>query len=358
MSPSHFWSLPGPQNFISRIRKDLHDGKSLILRMPRPGVSGIAEAVRGLLREEEIFCGIDLPIDGETPYERLSRVLCPGESRNLSLLELVTSACSLEKKVVVLKDISEGGWREWEKLMKLFSHRMRQISQAKQRVSLILPLVGTGFRTDFCDDIVLGAREWNGVISHVDSCCLAHMFLPERREKPELRQLLIQTIASLAMWDCDLHRRFAMCSPETILEPFSVLSAYALERGWGPDSKEDLWDGSCGLYEGKMRRHSAFLLVQDGPQAIERILWRAQVGVFLPYVADCCRDIVESKPMQNRLCAEANEEIEVAELFYILKKDYRTPSNLKEQVEFLRFIRNELAHMKRISYKSLARHFT
>jgi hypothetical protein len=159
---------------------------------------------------------------------------------------------------------------------------------------------------------------------------------------------VVSTIAGLAMWDYELLRYLAGQPPGKVLEPLVALKHYANAKGWNGGTPESVWEGTTGYFEGGTAVNPALSAIREDKKSIDRILWRAQVGVLLPWVEEKRLLFIDGVRLGKNL-----ETMEVGDLWAECCNHPIITRNQKDTLAKLRYIRNELAHRRCLSAQEI-----
>jgi len=350
MTHGLFWALPGPRRFSDALLTDLGQARSTVVRLPAIGVPGFGPCLQHALAQSGLPCRITETTEGSNACEQI--LLGLGHTMGLETPQnAIRKACSGGQRVLAVTGIGPGEWLAWRSALMIFSHLAAHVPQS-ERATLVLVLIGPDYRNTVCTDGAMQYREWQGVISSSDALCLADHLLPMREGKPRIREILIHTLASVAMWDHGLLKHLAGQPPRTILAPSAALAAYAGGKGWNGNTREDVWLGTAGEYEGRQVTHTALSVARGTKGAVERALWRAQVRVLLPWVENERLDVVEQLVASGR-ARPSDVSREIGELFSLHANDRRVKRGLQDRIKRLRQVRNELAHGRNLSREAI-----
>jgi len=342
-----FWNMPGPTRFLQRFRDETAQGKSVVVRCPRVGLSNAGEAIRDYLRDCDHSCDLVEPTDGELPLQLLLR-LVSFNACGLPTIDALLNSCERGGRVFIIEGLKPMNWPAWKNFLATLNHRVRQ-RPAESRPILIAVLRGPGFEDGLSEDVALSLRDSDGVVSQTDALCLADL-LYRPGGSALVRRIVVSAIAGLAMWDYELLRYLAGLPPSTILEPMTALKTYAHQKGWTETTPENVWEGTSGRFEGRSLLSPALSALREDQQTIQRILWRAQVGVLLPWVEEERLLFVDGLRLGKDLDLEM---METGELWAECCNHPIVSRNQKDRLATLRYIRNELAHRRCLSAQQI-----
>jgi hypothetical protein len=135
---------------------------------------------------------------------------------------------------------------------------------------------------------------WDGIVKPIDMRYLVSRRLAGSTKFNDLEtSLFIETVSQLSGADPLLAQYLLGFSLEQVLNPMDLLLHYGRDLNWSKDL--DLWhEGTRFCYEGRRRIHSALLALRGDQMELNRLLWRAQVTVLLPWLEDCRADWVDT----------------------------------------------------------------
>ncbi len=284
-----WWGLPGPAEFVASAVDELRRGRSLQLCLPLLGCGGLRTeigrsiaGIDGLLWEP-----IDLADEEGRPLELLYRRLAPGARpgtvRSAATL-LDESQC--RGAVVWVDGIRREQWPAWRAFLAEFESASRG-RELTDRMMLVLALHGFSESEAAPSDVCLAVREWQGVVTAVDSWIYAARANRERGRSPTQRWLRVATVAHLAMWDPALADWLSDLSSAALLQPLDVLRHYANAQGWQAQESEPSWRlGSVGMWDGKTQLHTAWHAAKEDHQTVLRRVWKAQAQALMPFLEE------------------------------------------------------------------------
>ena len=176
------------------------------------------------------------------------------------------------------------------------------------------------------------------------------------------RRLAIATIANLSLWDWRLAPRFADEKFETLVEPREMLASLRAEFEWHDGVKEEWHAGMIDDFDSAPCCHS--VLISES-ETLTRRLWKAQVAVVLPFVEERRRQLLdeysEDLPGWIERFAPVDGEgkritdvydLEIGNLAYLFRCA-GVKWSARQTAEYLRFLRNELAHLRPLAGQTL-----
>jgi hypothetical protein len=345
-----FWRLPGPRRFIRGVKGDLGEGRNVVILLPSSPPPGLEHALYQTLCEEWQWRKLEVP-RGRPPIETLfDRFDRHGPPHQLRSVEGLVACDDFEGYLVWLDGLAPEDWPTWRQFLGEYQHACR--ARAAFRRSLFLvPLQGENALHPPVEDVCLAHRRWDGAVDHLDMLLYASLQLQDRPCPARQRQLLVSTLAHIAVWDPMTMEWISQADAADILEPQAMLRALARERGWSSETPMAWAHGTVAHVDGRAEVHSALLAV-TAPKRVEERLWRAQVGVLLPLIEEQRQELLRGlRPLIARLAETRGaldvDQLEIGELAHLCRDigGAMDPA-VRRRVERLRNLRNRLAHLE------------
>src|SRR5690606_27498067 len=146
----------------------------------------------------------------------------------------------------------------------------------------VMTLVGEAACKHPPAETLLSTHKWQGVIDPVDMLLFASTFLRDRDLPVIQKRLTASVIASLALFDPLVVERLVDKSLDSIHNPEPVLESIAQERKWSKNMAPQWSSGTSDYLDGQVRLHSAFCVVKERKNEIQRRIWSAQMGIIFP----------------------------------------------------------------------------
>ncbi|MBI3801875.1 MAG: hypothetical protein HY268_33505 [Deltaproteobacteria bacterium] len=356
-----WWGLPGPAGFVSRVVQDLRDGKNVVLCLPEHLPTGLGSAIRYAMDASGTVKWRSFDVSDEkdvTPLDLLfSRFISHSDSQTLRSAYVLSEADSFAGHIVWLEGMTADLWRTWGAFIIEYEHVCRVLSPIMRSVFCV-PLVGDPALQPPADDVCLTKQTWSGVVSHLDMLLYAASILEDRQLPHYQRELVVNVIAQIALWDPHVGDRLAYENLDRILNPRPILQDIAVERHWDfaePQLWPKLWHrGVVNTIDEQRKIHSSLLAMNDTAAEIERRVWIAEVGVMFPYIEEKRQDILKRlarvlKVPFNTRFGETITDLRDLEIGHIESQISIMPNidpKLLRLVRQLRKIRNQLAHVE------------
>ncbi len=358
-----WWELPGPSRFVEKLAGDLNDGVNVVLSIPQTVPGGLRAALRSRCQNYRTFSSIDFSLEHAEPmdclYERYARDAPVDEIRSARGL---TGEQTFQRRVLWV-DGDESCWPQWRDFLMRYQDACRSVTLA-DRTLVCLALNGSPARASSVpEDVALVHRRLQGVTSDFDMLLYVnHLVDNVSPEDPRptvarlQRDLKVQAVAHLAVWDPDLVGPLLRQPLDEILESQEVLKEYATSRGWaGLDHRdpETLWrHGAAQKLGGRWEVHSALLALRDESRILQKRLWAAELKVLLPWIEGERHDLLDAygdrlkEPLEEDYMGSINlRDLEIGKISHFLARVAKPgEAQTLSYVYGLAKLRNALAH--------------
>jgi hypothetical protein len=352
MEPN-FWALAGPTAFIEQIARAAQDGRNALVRLPVFLPEGLAPALRAQLRLDEVP-HITLNAQPGAPIAQVARALAGGERDLIPTVIEMLEDPTLGYQTVVVCNLDPADWPAWCVLLAEWQVALPRVAP-RVRPRWVVLLDGPGFTPELPPAVTTDCLSF-GPLWETDIAAWADALL--RAQDLALgrlaRRIVRGTLVEVARWDVAMVAELAQETPETILSPGGWLLQLAAKRHWTKTTPESVAAGTAGHWDGdgKYGVHLGLDLLRNPEEAgrlLEHRLWQAQAAVLLPWVEERRIEAVERhraaltavKPYANL------DELDVGELWYAAEYAH-LPDREKKRIRFLRQVRNEIAHHRRL----------
>lgn len=356
-----WWQLPGPRRFVSALVRDLRDGRSCVVCLPRWAPPGVVEAVRSHLDHELCWTSISLDSSDGDPadvlFGRLGLDLGPEALRTA---EAFARDERVSGRIICVDGISRSRWPSWSIFLDSYADASRE-RPLLERSPLIIVVEGDAVTNEPEIDLLKAVHTWRGAVDRIDLVVYASE-LTHRRKRPNVEKRLANALlAAIAVWDRTTVEALADERIETLLEPWDALASLARDRGWplaeAPTQGRPSWAlGLSDLVDGREQWHSAHA-ASDAPREIQRRLWTAQVSELLPAIEEQRRGMIGRLenilrvPHRTRFdeVIEDLRDLEVGHIEHQLGDAGPKYRAELRRVRYLRKIRNALSHLEPVS---------
>lgn len=359
--------LHGPRRFFSTLAEDVRQGACFVVALPRNFPREMPATIARHLERRTTAAVFELqatvdraraPVDVLYARCRLEPPLRAASARTLV-------ECEPFRDVVAIVDgtRSECDSEPWLELLGRYADLLRNRPIGARGVLGVviageaeaMPSAGPALRI----------RRWDGHVSGLDvrSMVRARRRTDEVVEHDLAEDLREAIIAELAHGDIDLAQTLADAPLESLLAPASHLRDAAERHGWSAGRSPCWADGTDVRVDGRRRVHIARQILEaTGERALQRHLWRAEVGVLFPYIEDARHELLDQcrARLQDRLdrapvktaagaIISVAEDLELSHIADLLRAEQgRAPSlaAARSWAELLRDARNDLAHQR------------
>jgi len=362
-----WWSLPGPDRFVSEIEDSLRHGRNAVVLLPKYCPEGLSVAVRAKLADSDwTFSTFVPPSDELPPLRKLADRFLDDTSRQLVSTpnDLLNEDSFLGK--IIWSEVSQlNGSLNWVPFISSYQAACKQRSPMKRSM---ICLCLSSHLTDVLPqaDTCLDVFRWNDYVHPLDMLLYTSLKVEDQFQSDLHRAVGINVIAKLAMWDPLVVDCLSSKSLEEILDPGKTFEVMASDRNWltpGLGNSFTNWaSGKTHLFQEKEERHSAILSVHGPKDLLDHRMWSAQVGVIFPFIEECRRSMINGGRLNSLVPFQTDEkkvysDVRDMEIGLIAQAFQRTRNffdpELKKLAYRLRDMRNDLAHLEGVKTKHL-----
>lgn len=354
-----FWQLPGPAAFTRDVAEDLRAGNNVVLVFPDHCADGWLGAFRAEIRELGLPRLQEIAPNGSPPVEAIHSQLNLGDCPPRASASHLCGIDAFHMRLLHVQDFTESSWEAWRAFLGAYEDACRQVDLVQR----------TLFVTTLRGELALRAPESANLLRlhrwpcHVDGLNIrlhAAALLSATQLWEWQRQLAVELLASLSLWDPEICALGASKPLSEIIAPGSWLAELARSRNWSPKEQVKApsaeWRGLRQVFEGRDRIHSAWLALAGRHEALDHRLWTGQVAALFPLLESHRRDLLKYYRGVLRVpwttAFTRIEFIEDLELNHIAdqlrRQSSRGLSEATAFVSWLRDLRNDLAHLKSI----------
>lgn len=359
------WNLPGPSKFIEEVVSHVNEGRSVFVLLPEQPLPLLQTAVHNQLGSVH-WRSLEVPADNTiSPAVFLFQCFVPPED-NVTLrtaAELVKHE-SFQGWAIWLTGVTEENFGPWTEFMLEYAHASRSLTTGVQ-TSLIVVCRGFVASLPSPKEAGIATLSWNGRLDRLDISLYAALNVPLKRSILE-RELAVATVAEIAAWDLVLVDHLAFLDLVFLLRPREVLIDYASQQWDNPSLPGAWWTGKSYEVKGGLRQHASFI-ARSSEEELKTLIWRAQVGVLMPYIEeqrriylDRYRHLLTSIALQygnGPVRTYEVAELEVSHLFHQLQRMRSTAVEIVDlnHLSDLKDARNALAHLMPVELEILTR---
>lgn len=351
----NWWTLPGPRRFIDAIIDDIREGKSVFLCLPENCPPRLTTHIRQTIEEDYKWLSTS-PDSGVAPIDFIYEFAVPNArpERLRNLTNLVLEEDFLNR-VIYLEDIPAADWGAWMRFFTDYEHTSRSVPESRRTyfiADMSLPCAALPTPTP----VGLSLKRWNGWVNRSDMQLYSTSCV--RPRKTELETDLVMALVSvLAGWDPELCEFLAAFQLSELLQPADLLKSYAEKtRGWElfePSRLDELaWSkGLWQTYLGKAQPHSCFAVFLNGSRYLDHLVWRAEIGVLMPYIEEARQKLIEQYRTMFKLpfytktgVIEDVYDLEIGTIELLLSRRTLRSDPQMMYVSDLKGARNKLSH--------------
>jgi hypothetical protein len=199
-------------------------------------------------------------------------------------------------------------------------------------------------------DVALSVLKWDDQAHENDAFILANLSIRGQTTSKGKRGQFTSSIARLAQWDVDLVDELCMIDTADLIEPQSWLARWAATQGWDREDKYSWQAGTAHTMDGDACVHSGYLALHD-PEALQRRVWSAHAGVFLPLIEERRTQLLPRVAAHLRFPLQTDsgliqrmEDLEIGRLGWALR-NAAVDRSTRLSIEHLCEARNRLAHL-------------
>lgn len=350
------WHCPGPSALLVFMSDALVDGRSVVARVPPLAPLGLDEELETALNASGWWM-LRIEDDGRAPARQ---VLEAGDVRDglSSEVDATTVATSqaLGGRIFYCAPHDAGAVKRWLDFLDQYIVASRARSDG-DGPRFILSLADALACPAPAKKVGLEVVDLGSALSRTDVLLLAYFHTGTSLGDTTKAEVIAQTAASVALWDVALLDRLIDAPPSSLFSPLALLTEYARDLGWSPQTERTWATGTVRQLNGKEEIHSAHLALDDRNDIIASRVWAGQAAVLLPAIERRRLDLVqEYRPfLKSLLPLQTDYEIitdpadlEMGHLAKLLssKPAATAGANLAFR---LKLIRNKLAHLRPLS---------
>jgi hypothetical protein len=202
----------------------------------------------------------------------------------------------------------------------------------------------------------LSTRRWDGWLQRHDIFVFSTTCVREQKTGLET-DLVTALVSALGGWDPELCARLAEHEISELLLPTGLLREFAAERCWSfSTSPLDDVSWSQGLWQnylGSQAPHTCFAEFLSGSRHIDHLIWRAEIGVLMPYIEEKRQQLIERYRSHFKLPHWTNfgviedvYDLEIRHVELLLGRSGVISRHHAKFVSQLKEARNALAHLE------------
>jgi hypothetical protein len=355
-----WWDLPGPRAFIEAVVEDVRQGKSVFLRLPEHCPKRLSGALRDVLGQDLRWFSTSADTSLAPINFLYDLLVSRSDPAILRSPRTLVNEAEFQGHLVWLEELSSTTWPAWSEFFLEYERASRSVHPAR-KTHFLIPLVKANWNDKFPGAIGIGQFAWDGWVRYGDMLHYSCVHIGERATPLETR-LTISMVAELAAWDPELCEWLARFSIDGLSRPTECLTAFAKTRGWSSDTLRTSANGwSTGLSQtvnGRSVSHPCLL----SPAELERVIWRAEIAVLMPFIEECRQDLLSrhAKRLKVPFTSSRGERIEslldleIGHIEWQLAARGGVKHEEMEWVSTLKQARNSLSHLEPVEMRVLA----
>jgi hypothetical protein len=363
---STWWSLPGPANFVDRVADSLRTGRSCAVLLTALTPRGLREAIRR--------CSDEL----HNRWQRLlldsSEAIVPALFESYANEEdngrerTLANLAEMERfqNRIIWCEVSEAiAAKAWASFLQDYEPLARSLPLTSRTVFCLALSGDAALAWTIGEEAGLTIERYCGCITPLDSQIHAAQLLWGRKLKPLVQEIAARVLAEVCVWDCFAAEELSERPIEHILEPASFLEEVQTSRGWSGVAEMafvDAWAmGAADEYAGQRLFHPAALSLQQMKRECSRASWSAELGAVWPLIERRREEVIRALgdklrvPYTTREGATITnrEDLELGHIQTLLFDKRHSLFELYEKIDFMRGLRNDLAHNRPIPLSTM-----
>jgi hypothetical protein len=356
-----WWNLPGPSAYLEKIKRDISQGKNVILLHPFGIGDELRRAVNATFSNSELLQWRSINLadqeDSDQPLTVIGNIFC--SHRESYSIQKVIEKRLINGYVIWVEGFTPASWTQWQKFLFQYEHEIR--STLADSGLFCVALSAESIAGEFSEAVSLTIHRWQGVISSLDMSLFVSQLLCLKQQSTIRTKIHSSLCSELAGSDPELAQYLANLNLPALVKPKEALIAYAKNKNWSADIlKEPCWEnGFCDKIDDRTFIHSAALAATDGMNEIINRIWRAQVAVLFPYLEDLRLRFLPEIKKYIRLPLRTDygeikqyEDLEVGVIHYFIKQT-NAPKILVQLFQHLKNIRHAIAHLEIVEAKAI-----
>ena len=326
------WSLPGPRRFVRDVVERAYKGRCVSLRDAH-GVAGLVGALSTQI--------------GRDGFMRLQTIDLRGSA---DLLAALNDALAIDVRSLAAVAVNESA-RDTVFLIHLSDGERAGDVHAFVRAGRLAPGIEAAVVLAACDSPLDGLRDehWDAVdaaalVGPLDGMAFAAAHLTEADSLPTRTKAAVAV--EVGAWDLYLTARLLDLPMKQALRPDLCAEQWI-------DADDQLAVQQLDGWGGEATRHAAWLAQNDMGSLTKRV-WRGQLGVLFPWIEERRREVIGRHRPQLQATEKTMRELEMLDWGPIEIQLGNSTKGCPKAVQSARFIRNELAHGRPVSWPSIS----
>jgi hypothetical protein len=349
-----WWTIPGPRSFLDAVIDDVREGKSVFLTLPENTPGRISHSLKEVLREDSNWETVSV-IPGANPVDFLYELLVPNaDPQRLRSESSLAGERDFQRKLIWIEEIPAEDWTAWSDFFLEYERVSRAVPESRRSLFLIR-LIGPAVVPTPPAAVGLSNLRWDGWLRRNDMQLYSNGCIRERKSGLET-DLMAALVSELGGWDPALCEYLSDFELRKLIQPAQLLEQFASERDWcfepGPYDEKAWSKGFWQTYLGKQTPHTSFGAFLLGQRFLNRLLWKAEIGILMPYIEEKRQTLIEQYRMHIRLpyyskYGVINDvyDLEIGILELLLNKSGIPSKGVLQFINILKLARNQLSHM-------------
>jgi hypothetical protein len=359
----NWWSLPGPSMFVNSVVEQLGQGRSVFLGLPEHAPSRLATAIKRTLGDSYRWCSLTVGEDEEPLGFLYDRCVCDADPRVLRSSATLVGEPSFQEQIIWLDGLSPTNWDRWAAFFCEYEHASRNVLSSL-RTHFIVPLIGLASSVTSVEAVALSRVNWNDSVQRLDMLLYSAVSICPRTTSLET-DLATFLVAELATWDPELCEYLSGMELEHLIDPIPMLVEFCRQRGWerlSASSPHEEWcRGLVFTCQGKLIPHTAYLALQGRSDAIQLLIWKAEIGILMPYVEEQRRSLLRTYasrlaiPFQTKTGEMVRDlyDLEIGHIEYQVSRLTGVATGELARISRLKLARNSLSHFEPVAREVL-----
>jgi hypothetical protein len=358
---SELFRLPGPARYLADLTSIVRDGKSLLLPVPRVRGPDVALALAAAV-EAEGYPWDRVDSNAAGTREPLAEILW-----SLQLEDQITGGDRLKcllvhekfrRCQVLIGALRMSDWPAWERFLLEFEIHARAWEESERPRFALEIVMAPGERVPTIETPLVTTRPWIGRVHDIDMRVHVTRALLSQDYTAAQRQMYVETVCALSLWDFDLADFLLERTPEQLSDPIHCLRDYGVREGWDDSTPADWALGTENRFEDTQTVHSSWAAQHNQLALVDRRIWEAQARVVLPMLdRNRCALVHDIYPRVKMHFPDATKPddlygVDFGELAHALGKQ-GIRGKLLEWAHELRLYRNKIAHLQVLSFSQL-----
>ncbi len=316
----------------------------------------LSTSLKDGLEEDFLWLSLTVAADHD-PLDFLYEYCAPeADLRRLRSIQTLAGEISFQGHVIWLEGVAASDWDAWSQFLTEYERVSRAISISR-RTFFLVPIKGEHNHRPLPSGVGINTRKWDAWLTRSDMLLYGTSRIPESGSilEQDLRSSLVTTLAA---WDPELCEWLAALTLSQLIEPRIFLDKFAEDREWKIlelPSPERAWSlGLEQVFHGRSTPHTCLTALANGSGNLLELIWRAEIGVFMPYIEEQRQLLLQQykhllrTPFLNNLgnWIEDIYDLEIGPIQYQLSRCASISADELKRITDLKDARNSLSHLE------------